>query len=297
MKLNNVIFRVFPLFIMGAFLLPGCGHDTPIEEQVDFEITTLTSDEKLEIQTILNSQIEVEDHSILLKDCEIEDNINSRTWLYNVILPKNYSDQKSYPLLYLLHGKDSDKDKWLNPLKAKETLDYFYSMGLEDLIVIIPNAENTYYVDNYQDDIKYESFFRNIFMPEVERLYNFSSNGVKRFISGFSMGGWGALYYALKYADDFDFCYAMSAPVDGKNDPLTPSILSLPGLFDLDIIPSLHFDIGNSDGFVKLNLEYHFALNLLKIPHEIILREGGHDTDFWTEALYLMFKRIMEGGN
>lgn len=129
-------------------------------------------------------------------------------------------------------------------------------------------------------------------MPEVEKKFNFSGKAEERSIAGFSMGGWGAMYYALKYPASFSFVWGMSVPVDGRNHPLTPNLFKLIDLSSPEILPSLHFDIGSGDQFVEINLETQALLKLFQVPNEFILREGGHNSRFWAESLILLFSRL-----
>src|SRR5690606_22726001 len=48
---------------------------------------------------------------------------------------------------------------------------------------------------------------------EVERRYRIKAQRSTRAIAGLSMGGYGALYHAIKHKELFTHCYAMSAAV------------------------------------------------------------------------------------
>lgn len=231
-----------------------------------------------------------------LTNCEIFDYINNLSWNYNLLLPPSYNinSEETYPILFLLHGYNSDRNAWVNSLNLRHIIDYYHETeGLPEIIVVMPDAENTYYYNNHQGSIKYEDYFFNLFIPELLREYRVQTLPKPLMIAGFSMGGYGASYYALKYSDLFGFCYAMSAPLDGNGRAArVPSLFEYFKYMEPDEMPVFIFDDGLNDYFIKANLEADFLLDYFKLPHECIIREGSHNIQFWTESLYIMFDRI-----
>ena len=60
--------------------------------------------------------------------------------LFNLILPPSYSPEKTYPVLYLLHGIGGDHNEWLggNPV---EVIGNLHGAGeAAEMIVVIPNV-------------------------------------------------------------------------------------------------------------------------------------------------------------
>lgn len=239
----------------------------------------------------IDSLVENNDFYELKEDLEIIDPVNDMVWNYNILLPKNYSVGTAYPVLYLLHGKSSVYSIWKS-LAIKRIIEYYASEGMPEILVVMPDAGDTYYVDGYFENIKYESFFINHFIPFIEQEYNIDKSTNKHLIGGFSMGGYGALYYSLKYPSMFSLCYAMSSPVDGNNNDFTPSPLKYLPNIETEGLPYLILDVGNNDRFATVNLEAHLALTYLSIPHKFILREGEHEAKFWKESLFILFDHI-----
>lgn len=230
----------------------------------------------------------------IIENCEVLDTINERTWLFNVLLPPSYlEEEKTFPVLYLLHGYDCDRTIWQSKLSLYDMMNYcHYNKSLPEMIIVMPDAENTYYLNN-EKGIFYENYFINILIPKINSDFKVKSEKSFSFIAGFSMGGYGAAYYSLKYPEVFGFCYSMSAPLDGRGKALTvPSLFNYFVEIDKDKFPYLIFDIGFDDDFVSANSEANELLNLLSLPHEFILREGKHKARFWKESLYLMLGRI-----
>ena len=298
--------------VIGCLPLCSCVYDEPLfeENKLQFEETIAHDKEDLpqeeekseevifepptsyEIEKWMGEMENVPEVSVLLQHCEIYDYINDIQWKYNVLLPENYDENNDYPSLYLLHGKGSDYDKWITSLKVKKILDYYYSRGLKDIIVIMPDAGDTYYLDGYLNGIKYESYLRNIFIPTMENLYALSMERKYKYIGGFSMGGYGALMYSLKWGEEFSFCHAMSTPVEGKNEPLIVSTLTYIDKF-AGKLPYMIFDVGDKDPFLGANLTAYYYLENLDVPYQLIIREGSHEAGFWKESLFILFENLL----
>ena len=270
-------------------MLTGCREEEPVNPN-DIELTPVS-----EFISALTEEIENEqEHRIqYLKDLEVKDAVNNLIWKFDMILPFDYSDNREYRVLYLLHGKDGSGHVWESSLRITKIFNYFANQGLNDLIIVMPDASNTYYVDDYEENIKYETFFHKKFIPYIEENYSVSRKREKSYIAGFSMGGYGAAYYSFKYKDKFSLCYAMSAPLDGNSNYLTPSIFDFIKDGDTSSLPYLIMDIGDHDQFVEVNKKSHLVLNNRKVAHEFILREGLHNVKFWKESLMLLFNRLL----
>lgn len=302
---NHSVISTFLLPVLLLFL-SGCISEEPNYDE-DYYLSD--SKNKLGINTdILPSEdspfdwesdfivpdLIVESQSFLEKRKTIKDNINNTEWNYSVILPPSYysEEYKKYPVLYLFHGLGNSDLTWINNLKIKEKYDYcLYHDLIEEIIIIMPDARKTYYVNDYQDNIQYETFFFSTFLPFIEEEYRIQTQN-KRFISGFSMGGYGAAYYAYKYNDYFEYCYAMSAPLNGKGTPLTPSIIDIVTNKNKDDLPFMTMDIAKRDDFFNSNLVLHNKFMAMNLDHELIFREGAHNTDFWNGSSLACLLRI-----
>ncbi|MCH5224948.1 MAG: hypothetical protein J1D77_03070 [Muribaculaceae bacterium] len=230
----------------------------------------------------------------LLKDLTIYDEINHRTWDYNVALPPSFyeDEEKVYPVLYILHGLGSDNNDATYAFRISYLLDYFYEKKLlPEIVVVIPSGERCYWVDDYEEGVEYESFFFNIFMPQVEETYRIDKT-LKRFITGFSMGGYGAAHYAFTYPEVFGYCYSMSGTLMGKNTASTPAVPTTIKANINSSLPYFTMDIGTEDAFLSVNNTVDLLLRVLEIPHEFIVREGSHTADFWRSGINACLLRI-----
>ena len=233
----------------------------------------------------------------LLTDRTISSTVLNQTMKYNIILPNDYylNTENYYPVLYLFHGMGGNNNDWADYGSAKQTVqDAIKNETIPPMIVVMPDAFNTFYVDGYQNGLKYETYFWDEFLPYIEENYRINATRETRFIAGFSMGGFGASYYAFTYPDKFTYCYSMSGAVEGVGSPTTPSISSIISAYDsFSELPDYMLDCGTSDPLVyESNQSVHDSLNSLGFNHEYIAREGTHDWVFWTKSLEMALERI-----
>lgn len=220
---------------------------------------------------------------------------NNRYFKYSVILPSSFNvdPAKRYPVLYLLHGMDGSNTDWCSGGAAREAVQAAVDAGtIPEMVVIMPEALNTSYVDGYQDGIKYETFFHSTLMPTLEEMYRVDSGRTNRFVAGLSMGGFGASYYAFKYPEKFAYCYCISGAVGGMGSDLTPDIPSLVAAAEGETLPGYTMDIGTEDFLYSTNAAVHQTLMAMNFDHEYIERPGAHDWTFWKAALPKALDRI-----
>lgn len=95
----------------------------------------------------------VESFSYSTKDY-VENSDKTETKKCNVYLPYQYSSEKEYNILYLLHGTDKQNvdhiSTWLDTIKAKTVLDNMIHYQIIDPIIVV--CPNTYSYGLYGDD-------------------------------------------------------------------------------------------------------------------------------------------------
>lgn len=211
-----------------------------------------------------------------LKDLSFQSATLGREVKYSVVLPKSFDGTKTFPVLYMLHGAGGGNNDWLNGGNIAS-----HTGGVEtEMIIVCPQGSfdgfDAFYVDNYQGKgIAYESFFINEFMPAIEAMYK--GNG-KRGISGLSMGGYGSLYYGLKYADKFSGIYACSPAL---------ALEGIPSIFDMIWLPgasAITVEIGTEDFLYEANKGLNDAMQFSPLlpVFTYIERAGAHDWAFWS---------------
>ena len=139
-----------------------------------------------------------------------------RTWAYEVYLPSGYEKSRlNYPVLYLLHGNGGNRRDWVEKGHIQRTADALIaSRDIPAAIIVMPDAGVTWYVDRRE---KMETAVIRDLIPDVEKNLRVLKSREGRLIAGLSMGGYGALRFALKYPDMFAAAALLSPAI---YDPL-----------------------------------------------------------------------------
>ncbi len=249
--------------------------------------------------------------------------IMKRSMNYSVYLPPNYTTTtRSYPVLYLLHGMGDNHTSWLHNGDLKRTVDELIARRtIEPLIIVMPDAGISYYMNSMSGTSPYETYFFSEFIPYIEKMYR--CNGNQRSVGGLSMGGYGAMLYALRKPEMFKTCLAFSAAVRTDEEMNTMSEADwnaryrIPlGEYSHDaidstkhVVPSyylIHYsvlnlvvnlpakerkivryyiDCGDDDFLYKGNSMLHIFMRDKNITHEYRVRNGGHTWDYWKTSL------------
>lgn len=217
-----------------------------------------------------------------------------------VIKPSSYDGKKSFPVVYLLHGYSGNYRDWITKVPAiKQYADQ------DSLIIVCPDGNyNSWYFDAPMDStIRYETFVSKELVSHIDTHYKTIKDRTARGITGLSMGGHGALYLAFKHQDVFGTAGSMSGGVDIRPYPLNWDMQALLGSYkdhpenweantDINLVHLLTskslaiiVDCGTDDFFYKVNIALHEKLLYAGIPHDFIVRPGGHTWDYWTNAI------------
>jgi S-formylglutathione hydrolase FrmB len=236
---------------------------------------------------------------------------------YCAFLPPSYDTNATakYPILYFLHGLGGNEQLLLRAGGMNILQDLYDQKKIGEFLVVAPNAGNSFYINSHDGKVRYEDFFMKEFIPYIESHYRVRPGRANRGITGVSMGGYGALRFGFKYANEFGSVSAHSAalvdklpeiqlndeqsqrlsvefggtfgdPIDRgfwqKESPFT-IVKSTPRPVGLQI----YFDCGTDDdfGFYKGAQAFHDLLFARKIPHEFHLYPGGHDWDYFARHL------------
>ena len=246
---------------------------------------------------------------------------------YSVYLPPSYhTSERPYPVLYLLHGAWGNYLDWVYFGDVQGLADeVFKDPSIPEMIIVMPDGfVDIFYQNQYDGSLDYEDFFVEEFIPEVEQTYRTMAqqeplypDGQYRSISGLSMGGYGAMYYALKYPQMFSSAYSMSGGfvspnteypswynIDDVNErfegiwgPMQNgihqnfdqnTIQTLSRTFPEDqipMLPVLYIDCGDDDWLLPDNLEVFDIMRNRGFNVELRINDGAHTQDYWREAL------------
>lgn len=238
----------------------------------------------------------------------------------NVVFPINISTElsasnnykemykpKIYKVLYLLHGAYSDGSDWLRRTNIERYVED------KDIIVVMPSVGNSFYSDS-RTGSKYWIYITEELPSFLKMILPISDKREDTFIAGLSMGGYGAMKYALQYPQKFAAAASMSGVLDivmaaplleKMGISLKEKFGSIESLKDSDKdllillknrvesssdLPRLFQCVGTDDFLYQVNLNFKsLALDLgLEITYEEGI--GDHDWNYWD----INIKRIIE---
>ncbi len=138
--------------------------------------------------------------------------ILGRDMNYSVYLPASYRDdqEKRYSVVYMLHGYGDDYNSWNGKyLHANSKVDNLEAHGMSEMIYVFPQGFTSYYCNTYDGKYDYMEFFVKEFIPYIDSSLRTLADKGHRGITGYSMGGFGAMVLAEKHPELF----ACSAPL------------------------------------------------------------------------------------
>lgn len=231
---------------------------------------------------------------------------------YAIYLPPDYeTSNRSYPVLYLLHGGGDDQTGWVQFGEVKYITDKAINEGIATPVIIAMPDANTGrrgYFNTMKGDFQYEDFFFREFIPFIEKTYRIRAEKQYRAVAGLSMGGGGTVLYALHHPEMFAAACPLSASVrTGTADRGRIASADTAGLTSeqinnylnqhnaLYLIENMpddkktavrwYIDCGDDDFLYEGNSLLHIAMRKKEIPHEYRVRDGVHSWQYWREAL------------
>lgn len=216
----------------------------------------------------------------------------------NVILPPDYDENTTYPVVYLLHGIGGDENEWFQG-KPVEILGNLMASGeAVPFIAVVPNIrarENDHNFDDMYQQSHFDAFNNFIndlqkdLMPYIAENYNVYNDREHNAICGLSMGGMESLNIGFQLLDKFAYIGAFSpAPT------LDTSLLKVD---DSSYTPAyVLICTGSSDDTVGDNpYNYHKVLEENGVEHDFYLvPEGHHDFGVWNQGLYNFAKNVFQ---
>lgn len=257
---------------------------------------------------------------------EIHSRILDKPVRYTVYLPYDYeSSHRYYPVVYLLHGFTDNDMGWIQFGEAHQICDEgIAAREIPAMILIMPDGGLDWYVNSHDGSVRYLDFFFEELMPHVESKYRIRQERRYRATAGLSMGGYGALRFALERPDLFSGCIAFSAgvhtlesirkqPMENWNrvfgrpfgrdlspeERVTEHLLAN-NIFHIleQIEPSalnrmrLYIDCGDDDFLSADNARLHALLKDKGIDHQYRMRDGAHNWTYWRTGLLDALKFI-----
>jgi predicted peptidase len=156
--------------------------------------------------------------------------VNGTEYGYRIYIPQNFNPRKKYPVVLFLHG--SDERGKSNESQIESGLAQVVRIGerlgikaFSEFIAVFPQCRADNFWIGEQADQAVAAFDQMVseFKADSKRLY----------VTGFSLGGYGAWYIAAKHPKKF----AAIAPIGGH---IVPAFLTVPITFPAPIKALVH---------------------------------------------------------
>lgn len=217
-----------------------------------------------------------------------------------VYVPAETSRAQTLPIVILLHGVYGSAWNW--PLKAGVhlTVDELIKKGeLPPMILAMPSDGLWGDGSGYLPHNGYN--FEKWIVEDVPAAVRETIKGAKpdspMFISGLSMGGFGALHIGAKYGKLFKAISGMSSITSipqikffveealknySQNDVVNEDVFEAMKYYRGQL-PPVRFDCGTDDSLLRYNRELRANLEKAGIPHVYQEYPGGHEWPYWAE--------------
>ena len=202
-----------------------------------------------------------------------------------------------YPVVYLLHGLSDNHSAWSRRTKADL---YAEETGIA---IVMPEVQRGFYQD-MAFGLPYFTFITEELPRICNKLFRVTNDPAYTFVAGLSMGGYGAMRWAMTYPERFAKAACFSAVTDVKhffgNNPcgmgeaerrslVGDGVEDAEDLFFLSAqkrnFPPILQCCGTSDFLLEDNRRFHEHLTSLGVDHRYEEWEGGHEWRFWDAAI------------
>jgi putative tributyrin esterase len=205
------------------------------------------------------------------------------------------------PVLYLLHGLSDDDTTWLRRTSIER---YVAPLGLA---VVMPQVHRSFYADEHHGG-RYWTFLSQELPSLVASWFRVSDRREDTFVAGLSMGGYGALKWALRQPERFAAAASLSGALDiigrrtGRVRPEDPrmferihggadpagtddDLFALVGRSPAAGLPALYVCCGEQDELMPGNTRFVEACAAASIPVTTSFGAGEHDWAYWDATI------------
>jgi S-formylglutathione hydrolase FrmB len=205
------------------------------------------------------------------------------------------------PVLYLLHGLTDDDTAWTRYTSIER---YAAAAGLA---VVMPQVHHSFYADETHG-MKFWEFLTEELPGVAERFFRISQRRADTFVAGLSMGGYGAMKWALRRPERFAAAATLSGALDAayiQEFDLRPhmraltqrvfagrvvqksdeDLLHLLATVDPAVLPRLLLRCGTEDHLRAQNERFVAACASHGIALDAGFGPGRHEWSYWDREI------------
>ncbi len=201
-----------------------------------------------------------------------------------------------FPVLYLLHGLSDDSSAWLRYTNIER---YAAPLGLA---VVLPEVQRSFYSDEAHG-ARYWTFLSEELPSVVQSFFRVSGRREDTFVAGLSMGGYGALKWALHHPDRFAAAASLSGALDvvglsrlperrdlfervyGDTVDRHDDLFALLDSTGTSTAPPLYVGCGTEDPLHPSNLRFVDVARAAGLDVHADFRPGEHEWGLWDAAI------------
>ncbi|MGC9472050.1 MAG: alpha/beta hydrolase-fold protein [Bacteroidales bacterium] len=222
-----------------------------------------------------------------------------------VYTPPGYrqNPDKTYPVLYLIHGMTDTEETWFKAGRVNFILDNLIARGEAlPMLIVMPYANPYPELRELNRQVEVDLLGTGLFtdelihevIPAIEENYRVKPGSENRAIAGFSLGGRQSLAAGMGHPEIFSWVFAYAPAIfDRELDNLFENTYA--GQEDINnSLNLLWVSCGRDDGLYAASMKFTGLLNDKGIKHETFFTDGGHTwmncRRFLTETARLLFK-------
>jgi putative tributyrin esterase len=222
------------------------------------------------------------------------------TWIFT---PKDYQTSgKKYPVMFLLHGWSGNYKQWNGIINCQKYADAY------GFVLVCPDGfYDSWYVNSPKKPLsQFVDFFYKDLFPKIKQKYE-KIDDKNVFITGLSMGGYGAMHIFLQKPEFFKAVGCTSGLMDLRTEATNYGIAKILGTPDVDYNnwyklsminnvsklaasgKEIIFDCGTEDKFYEGNNIFHKKCDEEKVKATYITMPGKHDKNYWKKSIKFHF--------
>ncbi len=235
----------------------------------------------------------------------------------SVYVPSKATVDFTFDVVILLHGVYGSHWAWAMNGGVHKTADRLIQQGrLKPMVLVMPSdglhGDGSGYLKHSQED--YEKWIVEDVITVVKEQIAGVNKKSNFFITGLSMGGYGALRLGAKYPEIFRSFSGLSSITEfsqlkiflenGEFEKLSGLVSNQENVLECllgnkERLPEFYFDCGTDDLLIEFNRKLHQRLVENNINHTYVENPGAHQWIYWQthiEESLLFFDRIASKG-